>query len=249
MQDIDFLPLEFKKRRTTRHARSWRVLLALLVPSLIVAAAVFQSRTRRQIEDRLALIAPQRRQIDEQQIQLAVMQKELASAEARVELLTYFEHPWPKTQLLAAILSRLPEPVVFSKIHITPENQPGRSSVRNRAESESKELQALDPALRDLYTLCQQWDATTLVATLEGTTTDGLALHRYLDQLHDAALLDQVELRSLEAVPENDGELFRFEARLTVRYGFGQTDGPTRLDDQLAQTDPTAAPGPEANQP
>ena len=74
--------------------------------------------------------------------------------------------------------------------------------------------------------------------TLEGETADGIALHRYLDRLNDAPLLDKVELHSLESTGNDTEVRFRFEARLTVQPGYGQPDGPHGPSEQPKEVAP-----------
>jgi Tfp pilus assembly protein PilN len=234
MQDIDFLPADFKRRRTNRHGRSWRVAIGAAAIGLLMVVAVGQSHARRQIEERLALTEPERQLMDAQQSQLTELRRQLAETEAQAELLAYVGHPWPRTQLLAAALRSLPDSIVFQRISIAGASVAGQSVRRQRGDETEDDLATLEPALRDLRLLRAECDSAEVSVTLEGTTTDGIALHRYLDRLNDVPLLDKVELQSLESTGDDTVTRFRFEARLTVRPGYGQPNGPRGPSEQLA---------------
>ncbi len=238
MQNIDFLPTDFKRRRTNRHGRSWQIVVGIAAIGLLVAAAMAQSRAHSQIKARLAQIEPGRNLLDAQQSELAEMRARLAETEAQAGLLAYMGHPWPKTQLLAAALRSVPDAIVYDRVHIALDSQPGQAPRRQTGEDAEVDLTTLEPALRDMQLLQQEYDIGVVAIVLEGITTDGIELHRYLDGLNDVPLLDKVELQSLESTNDESEVKFRFEARLTVRPGFGQPNGPDGPSQQLAQANP-----------
>lgn len=239
MQDIDFLPADFKRRRTNRHGRSWQIVVAIAAIGLLGVVAVGQSRALRQVEKRLAEIEPERLQLDARQTQLADMQRQLTEAEAKADLIAYMRHPWPKTQVLASALQCLPDEVVFDRIRIAQESLPGQTQRRRSGDSAEEDLTTLKPAVRDLRLLQEECDSAVVAVTLEGVTTDGISLHRYLHRLNNAPLLDKIELHSLESTNDDSGAKFRFEARLTARPGFGQPNGPDGRSHHVAKVSPS----------
>jgi Tfp pilus assembly protein PilN len=226
MQDVDFLPAEFKRRRTNRHGRSWRIVVGVAAVGLVLLVSVAQTRARQQIEARLASIEPERQRFDLQQAELSALRERLATTEALAELHTYMRHPWPKTQLLAAVLQAMPDSVVFQRIRITRQIESARMVRRGESESADEELAKAEPALRDLRLLEEECNSGVVTIALEGVTSDGIALHRYLSHLNSEPLLEKAELRTLESTGDGTEAGFRFEARLTVRPGFGQPKGP-----------------------
>ncbi len=248
--DIDFLPTDVKRRRTRRHGRSWRVIVIAAALGLCVMVAIGQSRTLHQIQQRVAQVEPERKLLDARQVQLDQLREQLAKTDARAELVAYMGHPWPKTQLLAAALNSLPDAVVYNAIRITHEDLSGQAARKPQGDAADEDLTRLEPAQRDLRLLQQECDFAVVAITLEGNTTDGIELHRYMDDLNHVPLLDKVELHSLESTGEESLAKFRFEARLTVRPGFGQRGGPDGASRQLVQTAPPAEPGlSESHQP
>jgi Tfp pilus assembly protein PilN len=238
MQDIDFLPAEFKRRRIRRHGRSWQVIVVGAAIGLLVIVAIGQSRTLRQIRERVTQIEPERQVLDARRVQLEELRARVAETEARAELVAYMGHPWPKTQLLAAALNSLPDCVAYHAIRIAHENSLGQASRTQAGDATKEDLTKLEPAQRDLRLLQQECDAAVVAIRLEGMTTDGIELHRYLDRLNRVPLLDKVELHSLESTSDESEAKFRFQARLTVRPGFGQPQGPDGGARQIAQAAP-----------
>ena len=238
MQDIDFLPSDFKRRRTNRHGRSWQLVVVGAAAGLLLVVAVGQSRALRQVEQRLADIEPQRQQLAERKALLANLQTELAEREAQAELIAYLGHPWPKTQLLAATLKSLPEEVVYESVRISREHEPGPTRRGGDGGDEEEDIAKLQPATRDLRLLQQECDTATVTVILEGTTVDGIKLYRYLHQLNDVPLFSKVELQSLESMNDEADAKFRFEARLAVRPGFGQPNGPDGHSRQVVHANP-----------
>lgn len=240
MQDIDFLPSDFRRRRNNRHGRSWQILVAGAAVGLLFMVAVGQMRALRQVEERLAQIEPERQVLDARQLQLADLRKQLAETEAQAELIVYMGHPWPKTQLLGAILRSLPEEVVCNGIRITHESLPNQVQRRRTQNSEEEDLTSVEPAVRDMRLLQEECDLALVAIVLEGVTTDGIELHRYLHRLNNVPLLDKAELHSLESTNNDSEAKFRFEARLTVRPGFGQPNGPDGRSPHVAQANAVA---------
>lgn len=240
MQDIDFLPSDFKRRRNNRHGRSWQILVAAAAVGLLFIVALSQMRALRQVEQRLAEIEPERQVLDARQMQLADLRKKLAEKEAQADLIAYLGHPWPKTRLLGATLRSLPEEVVCNGIRIAPESLTNQAQRRRPESSEEEDLTKVEPAVRDMRLLQEECDLAVVAIVLEGMTTDGIALHRYLNGLNNVPLLDKVELHSLESTNNDSGPKFQFEARMTVRPGFGQPKGPDGRSPHIAQPNAVA---------
>jgi Tfp pilus assembly protein PilN len=240
MQDIDFLPSDFKRRRNNRHGRSWQIIVVGAALGLLIVVAMGQMRALRQVEERLAQIEPERQVLDARQSQLADLRKQLAETEAQADLIAYMGHPWPKTQLLSATLRSLPEEIVCDGIRIARESTPSQAQRRRTGDSEEEDLTTVEPAVRDMRLLQEECDLAVVAIVLEGMTTDGIELHRYLHRLNNVPLLDKVELHSLESTNDDSEARFQFEARLTVRPGFGQPNGPDGRSPHVAQVNAVA---------
>ena len=100
---------------------------------------------------------------------------------------------------------------------------------RSRAASPAtgeEEADKRTAAQRDLADLQQLCDEASMVVSIKGATLDNAALHRYLAALERSPLFSKVELLTVES-SQTASAAARFSARLTVRPGYGQQDGPT----------------------
>ncbi len=242
MQDIDFLPAHYRQKRVQRQSQPWRIVVVAVVAGLLAAAVFNQQRRSRRTETELATIMPQHDLAVGRNRKLAGLHDKLKPARNDAELFTYLRHPWPRTQLLAAVLAPLPKGISLDQIHVTAdtsENRP-RPERRFRAQSEPQDdqLDKLPPAARDLIRLRDEFDQIRTVVLISGTTGESAAVHRYLGELGGSDLFAKAELDSLDSPEGGRAGTLQFRATLTVRPGYGQPDGPTDPGENVvARTD------------
>jgi Tfp pilus assembly protein PilN len=227
MNEIDFLPDRLRvTRREHKTRRLWYVGVAFCVLALAVASSL-QFATRRRLTADLEVANAAYDSAQRDLLRLARAQAELAVAHDEAELLTYVRHPWPRTQIIAALLRPLPEAVSLTELRIGRESAVQTNLGQFQPEVGVGAPPGADkrtPARRDLERLRKSTDEQRTVAMLNGHAADGAALHRYLHELGRTPLFVGVELGSLESNAETDGKT-RFEVRLIVRPGHGQSDG------------------------
>ena len=83
MQDIDFLPVDYRQNRVERRWKPWRIVVVLCFAGLISAAALGQRHHRRQLETDLEAIGPQRARAEQQNARLTDLQSRLKEALAQ----------------------------------------------------------------------------------------------------------------------------------------------------------------------
>ena len=141
-----------------------------------------------------------------------------------MELYTYLRHPWPRTQLLAAMLGPLPDEITLQQVQILGEPAGVSSPAEARPAVEAKTQEAspasLLPAQRDLAKLRDRMDSARTMMILTGTAAGSSALHRYLGELDAVEIFDKAELDWFESV--NGGKSLRFQIVLGVQPGYGQ---------------------------
>jgi len=230
MQDIDFLPAQYHRQHASRQSQPWRIVVVAVFIALLGGAVFGQYRLKRGAENELAAIAPQYDLAVAQNDRLRELQSRLKAKQDLAELYTYLRHPWPRTQLLAALVAPMPEEISFQQVQITrekrEEEEPAERRSRSEIKAEEEKDKLLPPAERDLKRLRQQYDKMQTVILLSGTTSESAALHRYLGALHANTLFSKVELDSIESVETSRGSQREFHATLIVRPGYGQPDGP-----------------------
>ena len=220
MPDIDFLPIEYCQRVRQRKSRSWRILVAAVMIGLVAAAATTQHYRWRSVRADLADVTPAYVAAVNAQSRLANLQREWTTR-ACAELYTYLRHPWPRTQLLAAMLGPLPDEITLQTVQIVREPAGARPQTGGKSHDES--LAALLPARRDLATLRDRIDPTRTIMVLTGTATASSTVYRYLGELDAAKLFDKAELDWLDNA--DGGRSVRFQVVLGVQPGYGQFGG------------------------
>ena len=232
MHDIDFLPIEYRQKHARRQSQPWQVLVAVAMVGLVAAAASVQHYRRVRVKSDLAMLNPMYDAAVNQQTRLAEAQKQLKSVEASAELYTYLHHPWPRTQLLSALVAPLPDAIILQQIQIlreataTPSAAGARPPLDPKAEEER--LKALAPAQRDLAKLRSRLDPLQTVVVLTGTASETDALHHYIGDLDATEIFDKAELDCFNSIDNSkNGAVLQFRAVLAVQPGYGQPRGPS----------------------
>jgi hypothetical protein len=254
--EIDFLPARYREECAQRKTHFLRVLSSVVFALVLLACAGWQWNAGRKLTLELEAIAPIHERAHERTVQLTTLKNELAAASDRAELLTYLRHPWPRTQLLAAVIEPMPESIKLSELTIgRPEEEEANAGLpsqntRQTAGGESaaaKTNVTLSPTQADLKQLRLEFDARTTVVQMAGETTDVSELHEYLGQIALHKLILKAELRSIES-GGRDSLATLFRARIELRPGYGQPNGPTQPVEINEPLEPAAGPTHQARQ-
>jgi hypothetical protein len=235
MQTIDFLPIEYRQKHARRQSQPWQLFVVTAMVGLVATTAFVQRYNRRRVENDRATIIPIYDAAVNQQKRLAEAQTRCEAAGARANLYTYLRHPWPRTQLLSALVTPLPDTITLQQVQILREMPTAGKSTESRPvvdkKAEEDKLKLLTPANRDLSTLAARLDQLQTVVVLTGTATEIPALHSYIGHLDATEIFDKAELDCFNAVDNNkSATVLQFRAVLAVQPGYGQTGGPTGPD-------------------
>jgi hypothetical protein len=131
------------------------------------------------------------------------------------------ENPWPRTQLIAAIISPLPKAVRLTQIHLAEEEQ-ARTAIqagpRNAKLEEEAAAKASGPE-KDLAKLQEELQKRRTAVEVDGYTTDVANLHEYVAEVSQSSLFAAANIKSLEAATSNQQGQTKFVLRLIVRPG------------------------------
>ena len=108
MKDIDFLPSGYRQQHSNRNVRAWRFVVVASFLAMLSAASLVQYYRLCRARICLEHVTTQHDEAKNQNLQLTRLQSELKEVNCDAELFTYLRHPWPRTQILAAILTPLP---------------------------------------------------------------------------------------------------------------------------------------------
>jgi Tfp pilus assembly protein PilN len=233
MQDIDFLPIDYRQQHVQRRSQPWQIVVVLVFGLLVAVAALGQYHHKRRTEAELAAVLPQYDTAVRENRRLGEIQSQLHEARATAELLTYLRHPWPRSQLLAAVVAPLPDEITFNSVSIGREKSPLRASgempPRPDKVAEEEAAAKLTPAQRDLKHLREECDKTRTVIHISGVTNDNAALHRFLGSLTKCDLFAKADLESLGGGADTKGDAaMQFRLTLVVSPGYGQPNGPAQ---------------------
>jgi Tfp pilus assembly protein PilN len=233
MHDIDFLPIEYRQQHARRQVQPWRVVVVIVFLGLLTAATFAHYHQRWQTDKQLAAIVPCYESAVQQNHLLAETQSQLQTMQSTAELFTYLRHPWPRTQMLAALRAPLPKEITLSQLQILRENPAEQTPAQQRPpdkKTEEEKLGKTPPAQRDLQRFRDELDKARTLVRITGTSSDTGALHGYLGALGKSDLFAKADLRSIESIEGKQGTTCRFQAMLVVRPGYGQPGGPGKAE-------------------
>ncbi len=235
---VDFLPAHYLERSRKRRNDLWRLLVVALLGGVIACTAIFVHEFRRRAEDELVRFDSLGTKSTTTSSKLAALNAQLQPIKARAELLTYLRYPWPRTRLMSCVLQPLPASIKLTRLHIV--REPTEKSDKRSDSAAAKPAaptsatatsgsasKSPPPMLSDLQRLRADCERLQSVVLLSGTVSDPSALYDYLGKLGGDAMFSRVELGPVER-SGNDEDPTRFTARLTVRPGHGQLNGPER---------------------
>ena len=244
MKDLDFLPPRYGEQHAQRRGNLLRIAAAIVFVALLACGALAQRHRQGRLEAELIEATQRYDEVDVRAQELSAMYLKSKSTTARAELITLLRHPWPRTQIIAAILKPLAEPLTLVQLRISRDSlDPRQSSSFNRdiaplsPEEAAKDTRS--PAERDLDRLRSETNGTQTLVTLEGLTPEAGALHLYIAKLGGSDLFSKVELLSVEQdAALADRDVSRFRIRLAVAPGYGQPGGPSLQE--RTPSEPTA---------
>jgi hypothetical protein len=222
MKNIDFLPDIYRQREALRRARWWWGAVVVIFSMAIGAAATAQGWLRHRLYEQLDALAPDYAAAQTQVQELSSLQTEIQNASQEAGLYTFLESPWPRSQLLAAVVRPLPEAIRLTQIHIREEEQ-SRSAAQagpRPAKAEEHPAAKAPPAEADLAKLLEESDRRLTTIEIDGRTGDVPRLHQYVSDVHASPLVASIHIKSLEASGQ-PGQT-RFTLRLIVRPGYGK---------------------------
>lgn len=248
MKNIDFLPDMYRQRDALRRARVWWGAVVVIFGVAIGSAASAQYLLKRSIQRDLAAIQPQHLAAQARVQELTQLQAQIAASSRSARLVTWLEHPWPRSQILAGIVQAVPENLQITEIHIIEETlerkTPQAAGPRRRgAKREEEQGPKLSGAEADLAQLREEAAARQTAVQVRGTTGDVAALHAYVSEISESSLFAHVQLASIETTTdEKQRSTTTFSLRIIVKPSYGKSDEAANVEQPTAQTIPTIGP-------
>jgi hypothetical protein len=238
---IDFLPDRFRQATTRRRSSAWRSVVAVLFVAIFVATAMGLQMKEQDVRREYESVVAQYNSAKAQEAVLLEREATVARLRADAELLTFLRYPWPRSRLIEALLTGLPDTVIVERFRLGTEPRPAEKTSEATGEATKPEANAAG----DLAQLRQTTEANDVVLHVEGTTADLPVLHAYLRNLTADGMFADAAIESIEAARENDASAAsgpkrsRFTARVVVLPGWGLSRGPAADSIALPPKDAT----------
>lgn len=251
MKNLDFLPASYRQRLQQKQARIWWGIVAATFGIAIGASACAQWSVARSLQYQLTTAGNAATAASEQDKRYARLLNEVNQGSDLAALCVYLKHPWPRTQILASLVTPLPDSVRLMEVRIRQEAPSGAllpTATPPKAGDARPEAAAKSGPAADLARLRTENDHLLTMVEVTGETSDADALHRYVAALGKSDLLLGARLKSFEAVEARDVATIRFELRAKVRAAYGQVDGPEGppVERPVADAKPAAPADPAA---
>jgi hypothetical protein len=229
MKNIDFLPEIYRERAASRQAYVWWGVVVGIFSLAISLTLGAQYLLKRSVRHQIEQLAPDYQAAQHKAQHLADLQSQIKSAGHWASLVTYLEHPWPRSQLLAVVVQPLPETVHLTQLILVEEEQArpaanpalgGRRAARDQPQEEDRR----SPAQRDLDTLRSAHMYKRPVIEVTGSVTDVSDLHDYVADLARLPLVSKAQIKSLESAATNRSQPTQFTLRLVFASGHAQPE-------------------------
>jgi hypothetical protein len=228
LNEIDLLPADYRKRGVQRRTYLWRLMVVVVFAGFFSSTALLQRNHHAHVRSKLAEIEAQYAQAVAHNAKSAEVKVQLQAGRGSAELLTFLRCPWPRTQIIAAILEPLNDSITLTDWQILHEPV-HRDAAPNAPPPDAKKLANDKPArrVRDLTRMLRENAEQQQFVFLVGHANEAAALHEYLARLGANSLFSKIDLRSIENVihEKNSAQrtgTFHFTARAILRPGHGQ---------------------------
>ena len=231
MSSVDFLPNDYRRQAADRRSHIWLFITLTIYGGFVGVVATHQFLAWQAVERRYEQVQLPYEQAQLANQRVAELESRLAETNDLAELHTYLRHPWPRTQVLAALIKHLPPEVNLTEVTIRQEKPERRDDHRKGSRfgtAEPDESASKTPSSRQsLAQLRDENDAARTVIWIRGVTTDNSALHRCIRELGDTWLFTKADLESLDSMEDDTAPgAASFEICLELLPGYGQPDGP-----------------------
>ncbi len=232
MTNLDFLPNDYRRRAANRSTHAWLFILLLVFGAFVGVVSSYQLLTLRTLRQQSAEVELPYSQAELAKKRFAELESQLADTNVHADLHTFLRHPWPRTQVLAALVKHLPPEVDLTEVTIRREQLEVEKDLINPqqivAAQQDKEASKKLDVQQSLKLLREETEATRTVVRVRGVTTDNSALHHCIRAIGQSRLFTKANLESLDSTDDDATTgTASFEMCVELLPGYGRTGGPT----------------------
>ncbi len=216
MNEIEFLPKKFRERRARNNIRVSRTFVLLLLAAAMALVTIYQLSSLRRVQVQLADLEDAHAQVAQLMAEVDLKREEVHRLRHYARLLTFLEHPYPKSQIVASLANLIPPEMVITQMHLShPAARTG--AFQPLAEADTSKMPAME---QDLQKLVHETRTRRCTVELEGTTEDTSALYEFLARLHQLEIVESAKIESVDPRTGTAGtEISNFTAHIKIKPG------------------------------
>lgn len=217
--EIEFLPKKYREKRKSHNFQVSRLLLIVLVVASMSAVVLYQLASLHAVNREVATLDQQHAKVMQLMQEVERRRAEVAVKRHHAKLLTFLDHPYPKSQVISAIANPLPTEITITRLQLTVEQTAvaGQKPVSEKGKSAPQG----HPMELDLKQLIDDAKSRHCTVEVEGTTDDTSCLYTFLASLHQAEIIESAKIESIDPHQNSDGSEFsNFTAHVKVKRGY-----------------------------
>lgn len=205
--------------------------VGILFGVAIATAASGQWYFRSSLAAQLRNVEPRYAISQSRQAEILQLESGKKATQELAALYFYLEHPWPRTQLLAAVAEQMPPSIRLTDLNLLEQADTatvvrgGDGDTNHSAPAAEKGAKPTPKSV--LAELRREHDRQQTILELSGEAASTKELHEYVDSLARLPLFASASLKGLESGGEANKGVVSFHVQIVVRPGYGQPGAPS----------------------
>ncbi len=217
--EIEFLPKKYREKRKNKSFKVSRLLLVVVLLAGMGIVLLYQLASLHSLNLQVGALDQQNTKVMQLMQEVELRRAEVEVKRHHAKLLTFLDHTYPKSQVIAAITNPLPAEITIIRLQILVEQIPGAGN--KPASEKGKEAPKGHPMQLDLKQLIEEAKSRHCTVEIEGTTDDTSCLYPYLASLHQAEIVESAKIESIDPHQKTDGSEFsNFTAHIKIKRGY-----------------------------
>lgn len=217
--EIEFLPKKYREKRKSHNFQISRLFLIVAIVASMSVVLLYQLASLHAVNRQVATLDEQHNKVMQLMQEVERRRVEVVEKRHHAKLLTFLDHSYPKSQVIAAIANPLPTEITITRLQVSVEQV---ANVGTKPPSEKGKTAAKGhPMELDLKQLIDEAKSHRCTVEVEGTTDDTSCLYTFLASLHQAEIIESAKIESIDPHQKTDGSEFsNFTAHVKVKRGY-----------------------------
>ncbi|MFN3151616.1 hypothetical protein [Bremerella sp.] len=217
--EIEFLPKKYREKRKSHNFQVSRLLLIVVIVASMSAVLLYQLAALHSVHREVAMLDEKHSKVMQLMQDVERRRVEVAVKRHHARLLTFLDHLYPKSQVIAAIANPLPAEITLTRLQVSVEQIAAANA--KPASEKGKATPQGHPMELDLKQLIDETKSRRYTVEVEGTTDDTSCLYTFLASLHQAEIIESATIESIDPQQRSDGSEFsNFTAHVKFKRGY-----------------------------